>query len=125
MIQSRAEAQWQALPPHFRLESSLKQCTQGPFERDFVAGVRLHHLHVLFLLHLLLLRSPTEPDLPIIETAGQMLTLVVEIILLRDQLTNSGTGLIWKVCCSFKLNHKVPLANPGARSPTMDFLLQE
>jgi hypothetical protein len=26
-----------------------------------------------------------------------MLTLVVEIILLRDQLTNSGTGLIWKV----------------------------
>ncbi|CAG8139530.1 unnamed protein product [Penicillium salamii] len=97
VIQSRAEAQWQALPSHFRLESSLKQCTQGPFERDFVAGVRLHHLHVLFLLHLLLLRSPTEPDLPIIETAGQMLTLVVEIILLRDQLTNSGTGLIWKV----------------------------
>ncbi|CAG7924654.1 unnamed protein product [Penicillium olsonii] len=97
VIQSQAEAQWQALPSHFRLESSLKQCTQGPFERDFVAGVRLHHLHVLFLLHLLRLRSPTEPDLPIIETAGQMLTLVVEIILLRDQLTNSGTGLIWKV----------------------------
>lgn len=97
MIQSQAEAQWQALPSHFRLESSLKQCVQGPFERDFVAGVRLHHLHVLFLLRLLLLRSPTEPDLPIIETAGQMLTLVVEIILLRDQLTNSGTGLIWKV----------------------------
>ena len=97
MIQSQAEAQWQALPSHFRLESSLKQSVQGPFERDFVAGVRLHHLHVLFLLRLLLLRSPTEPDLPIIETAGQMLTLVVEIILLRDQLTNSGTGLIWKV----------------------------
>lgn len=52
---------------------------------------------MLFLLRLLLLKSPTEPDLPIIETAGQMLTLVVEIILLRDQLTNSGTGLIWKV----------------------------
>lgn len=40
----------------------------------------------------------TEPDIPIIETAGQMLALVVEAILLRDQLTNSGTGLIWKVC---------------------------
>lgn len=62
-----------------------------------MAGVRLHHLHVLFLLRLLLLKSPTEPDLPIIEIAGQMLTLVVEIILLRDHLTNSGTGLIWKV----------------------------
>ncbi|KAJ5384596.1 hypothetical protein N7517_002507 [Penicillium concentricum] len=97
VIQCQAERQWQNLPAHFRLESSLKQCTQGPFERDFVAGVRLHHLHVLFLLRLLLLKSPTEPDLPIIETAGQMLTLVVEIILLRDQLTNSGTGLIWKV----------------------------
>lgn len=98
MIQCQAETQWQQLPSHFRLESSLKNCTQGSFERDFVAGVRLHHLHVLFLLRLLLLKSPTEPDLPIIETAGQMLTLVVEIILLRDQLTNSGTGLIWKVC---------------------------
>lgn len=98
VIQCQAETQWQHLPAHFRLESSLKKCTQGPFERDFVAGVRLHHLHVLFLLRLLLLKSPTEPDLPIIETAGQMLTLVVEIILLRDQLTNSGTGLIWKVC---------------------------
>ncbi|KAJ5130432.1 uncharacterized protein N7515_006471 [Penicillium bovifimosum] len=96
-IQRQAETQWQRLPPHFRLESSLKECTQGPFERDFVAGVRLHHLHVLFLIRLLLLKSPTEPDAPIIETAGQMLTLVVEIILLRDQLTNSGTGLIWKV----------------------------
>ncbi|KAJ5582467.1 hypothetical protein N7535_001087 [Penicillium sp. DV-2018c] len=96
-IQRQAETQWQSLPTHFRLESSLKECTQGSFERDFVAGVRLHHLHVLFLLRLLLLKSPTEPDAAIIETAGQMLTLVVEIILLRDQLTNSGTGLIWKV----------------------------
>ncbi|EKV07324.1 ATP adenylyltransferase, C-terminal [Penicillium digitatum] len=97
VIQCQAEEQWQHLPAHFRLEGSLKKCTQGPFGRDFVAGVRLHHLHVLFLLRLLLLKSPTEPDLPTVETAGQMLTLVVEIILLRDQLTNSGTGLIWKV----------------------------
>ncbi|KAJ5239473.1 hypothetical protein N7468_004092 [Penicillium chermesinum] len=96
-IQQRAEAQWQALPAHFRLQSSLKQCGQGPFERDFVAHVRLNHLHVLFLLRLLLLNTLAEPDIPIIETAAQMLALVVEVILLRDQLTNSGTGLIWKV----------------------------
>lgn len=71
---------------------------QSPFDRDFLAHVRLNHLHVLFLLRLLLLNTLTEPDIPIIETASQMLALVVEIILLRDQLTNSGTGLIWKVC---------------------------
>ncbi|KAJ5103640.1 hypothetical protein N7532_004169 [Penicillium argentinense] len=96
-IQRKAEEQWQALPAHFRLESSLKQCTGSPFERDFLAHVRLNHLHVLFLLRLLLLNTMTEPDIPIIETAAQMLALVVEAILLRDQLTNSGTGLIWKV----------------------------
>jgi hypothetical protein len=98
MIQRRAEEHWEALPPQFRLESSLKQCAQSPFDRDFLAHVRLNHLHVLFLLRLLLLKTLTEPDIPIIETAGQMLALVVELILLRDQLTNSGTGLIWKVC---------------------------
>lgn len=97
LIQRRAEEQWEALPPQFRLESSLKQCAQSPFDRDFLAHVRLNHLHVLFLLRLLLLNTLTEPDIPIIETAGQMLALVVELILLRDQLTNSGTGLIWKV----------------------------
>lgn len=70
---------------------------QSPFERDFLAHVRLNHLHVIFLLRLLLLNTPTEPDILIIQTAGQMLALVVEAILLRDQLTNSGTGLIWKV----------------------------
>ncbi|KAJ6081914.1 hypothetical protein N7499_006788 [Penicillium canescens] len=97
IIQTQAATQWQSLPHHFRLETSLKQCTQSPFERDFIASVRLHHLHVLFLHSLLLLKSPTEPSASIISTAGQMLTVVVEIILLRDQLTNSGTGLIWKV----------------------------
>lgn len=97
IIQRKAEEHWQALPAHFRLESSLKRCARSPFERDFLAHVRLTYLHVLFLLRLLLLNTLTEPDIPIIETAGQMLALVVEIILLRDQLTNSGTGLIWKV----------------------------
>ncbi|KAJ5648456.1 hypothetical protein N7490_004828 [Penicillium lividum] len=97
VIQQKAEKQWLALPASLRLETSLKQCTRTPFDRDFIAHARLQHLHVLFLLRLLLLNNLTEPDIPIIETAGQMLTLVVECILLRDQLTNSGTGLVWKV----------------------------
>jgi hypothetical protein len=112
VIQNKAEARWQALPPHFRLEGSLKQCTRDPFERDFVASVRLNHLHVLFLLRLLLLNTPAEPDMSMIEVAQQMLSLVVETILLRDQLVNSGTGLIWRVCVWYILlyhytKHKV------------------
>lgn len=97
LIQLKAEEYWQGLPPHFRLENSLKQSTHNQFERDFLAHVRLTYLHVLFLLRLLLLNTLTEPDMPVIEIAGQMLSLVVELILLRDQLTNAGTGLIWKV----------------------------
>ncbi|PIG85472.1 hypothetical protein AARAC_007070 [Aspergillus arachidicola] len=97
VIQEKAEAYWEALPPHFRLEGSLKQCTQNPFERDFVVAVRLNHLHVLFLLRLLLLNTPAEPDMPITEVAQQMMSLVVEGILLRDQLVNSGTALVWRV----------------------------
>ncbi|KZF19088.1 hypothetical protein L228DRAFT_257174 [Xylona heveae TC161] len=97
VIQSKAEAEWHALPAHFRLECSLKQCNQGPFERDFLASVRLNYLHVLFLLRLLLLKTPSEPDNSIVEVAEKMLVLTVEAILLRDQLINSGDGLIWKV----------------------------
>ncbi|KAE8148677.1 hypothetical protein BDV25DRAFT_157794 [Aspergillus avenaceus] len=97
VIQNKAEAYWDALPPHFRLEGSLKQSALNPFEKDFVAGVRLNHLHVLFLLRLLLLNTPAEPDTSIVEVAQQILSLVVEMILLRDQLVNSGTALVWKV----------------------------
>ncbi|PWY92640.1 hypothetical protein BO70DRAFT_367708 [Aspergillus heteromorphus CBS 117.55] len=96
-IENEAHAQWMALPSHFRLACSLRECSQSPFERDFLAGVRLNHLHVLFLLRLLSLDTLTEPDRPVVDVSEQILSLVVEIILLRDQLVNSGTGLVWKV----------------------------
>jgi hypothetical protein len=96
-IAGRAEAQWQALPAHFRLSGTLKQCIRPPFERDFLASPRLNHLHVQFLLQLALLDHLAEPDTLITEISQQILALVVETILLRDDLANSGTGLIWKV----------------------------
>ncbi|PYH98276.1 hypothetical protein BO71DRAFT_371466 [Aspergillus ellipticus CBS 707.79] len=96
-IGNEAHAQWMALPPHFRLEGSLRESSRNPFERDFLASVRLNHLHVLFLLRLLSLDTLTEPDTAILDVAEQTLSLVVETILLRDQLVNSGTGLVWKV----------------------------
>lgn len=101
-IASRAEAQWQALPAHFRLSGSLRQCTKTPFERDFLVSTRLNYLHVQFLLHIALLNHLAEPDTSIVEISQQILTLVVEAILFRDHLANSGTGLIWKVSQGFR-----------------------
>lgn len=96
-IRSRAIAQWDALPSHFKLSSSLKQTTQSPFSRDFLASVRLNHLHIVFLLNLLSLDRLSEPDDAMVDVSQNMLGLVSEVVLLRDQLANSGTGLVWKV----------------------------
>ncbi|KAK2604206.1 hypothetical protein N8I77_007154 [Diaporthe amygdali] len=97
-IRSRATAQWDALPSHFKLSSSLKQTTQSPFSRDFLASVRLNHLHIVFLLNLLSLDRLLEPDDAMVDVSQNMLGLVSEVVLLRDQLANSGTGLVWKCC---------------------------
>ncbi|KIL85386.1 hypothetical protein FAVG1_11342 [Fusarium avenaceum] len=76
-LRSRIDKQWDDLPAHFRLTTSLKDCQGAPFERDFLAGTRLDYLHVHFLLGLV--------------SQG------IEVIILRDQLVNSGSCLIWKV----------------------------
>lgn len=86
------------MPPHFRLEGSLRQLDVSPFDRDFLVSIRLNYLHITFLLRRLLLRRLAEPDEAIINVAQQMLHLVVGAILLREELSNSGTGLDWKVC---------------------------
>ncbi|OKO98912.1 hypothetical protein PENSUB_8829 [Penicillium subrubescens] len=80
----RADTCWSALCAS--LKEEVWELLQDKQDAECVRRARL-----------LLLKTLTEPDIPIIETAGQMLALVVELILLRDQLTNSGTGLIWKV----------------------------
>ncbi|EPE02816.1 zn 2cys6 transcription factor [Ophiostoma piceae UAMH 11346] len=89
--------QWEALPAHFKFETSLKQASQSPFGRDHLVSARLNHLHVLFLLKLLELERLSDPDDDIIEVSQSMVAVVLEAILLRDQLANSGTGLVWKV----------------------------
>lgn len=68
------------------------------FEQDFLVGTRLDYLHTLFLLELSSQRKMSEPDESILKVAGEMLSHVVELIILRDCLVNSGTCLIWKVC---------------------------
>lgn len=76
----------------------MKQSDHTPFERDFLISIRLNYLHITFLLRRILLRRLAEPDETVLEVAGLMLHLVVDAILLRDELVNSGTGLDWKVC---------------------------
>lgn len=92
-----AEQNFSSLPRHFQLRTNIRQCAQDPFERDFIGSVQLNHLHVLFLLNMLLLRAPNEPSPTIVDVAEQILCILVDMILLRDQLTNSGTSLVWKV----------------------------
>ncbi|KAK7397709.1 hypothetical protein QQX98_012924 [Neonectria punicea] len=42
-------------------------------------------------------RQISEPDEALLTVAGEMLSHIVEVIILRDRLVNSGTSLIWKV----------------------------
>ena len=96
VIQAHAEAQWLALPPQFRLEGPLKLCDRKPIERDFLVGAKLCHLHVLFLVQLALARHIQEPSSQLVSTSAKMLSLVIEAVVLKDSLVNSGTGLVWK-----------------------------
>ncbi len=59
--------------------------------------MRLNQLQILFLLRLVLVSRLSEPDASLLGVSQEILSLVVEIIVLRDQIVNSGTGLVWKV----------------------------
>jgi hypothetical protein len=97
MIRYDLEQLWLELPAHFRLTTSLAASKGSPFTRDFLANQRLEYLHTHFLLGLTYLQKHPEPNEILLGVAGEMLSLVVEIILLRNKLVNSGTGWLWKV----------------------------
>ncbi|KAI5924560.1 hypothetical protein F4810DRAFT_129970 [Camillea tinctor] len=96
-LRATADAQWNALPAHFQLRGSPKQGNISPFERDLMISIRLNYLHIIFLLHRLLLKSWMEPDASIVDVSQEMLTIVVDAMLCRDTLVNSGTNLTWKI----------------------------
>ncbi|KAI1361340.1 hypothetical protein F5Y08DRAFT_347959 [Xylaria arbuscula] len=96
-IRQRVEAQWAELPSHFRLATDLKDCHAGPFARDFLAGTRLDYLHTVLLLNLASEPSISKPNSSTITIAAEMLSLTLEMVVLRDHLVNSGTSLTWKV----------------------------
>ncbi|KAF4466251.1 Fungal transcriptional regulatory [Fusarium albosuccineum] len=96
-VQRHAHTQWDALPSKFRLEGPLKISSSQPVMRDFLVSARLNHLHILFLLRLALVRSQPQFDPELAAISAEMLGIVIESIMLKDQLANSGTSLVWKV----------------------------
>ncbi|XHG07179.1 hypothetical protein AWENTII_010339 [Aspergillus wentii] len=98
LIETDAHAQWTAVPQSYRLEGSLKACDRRPVERDFMVNMKLNYLHVQFLLRLALVRPMiTDPDPELFTISMDMLSLVIETIMLKEQMINSGTSLVWKV----------------------------
>ncbi|KAH7232163.1 uncharacterized protein BKA55DRAFT_580757 [Fusarium redolens] len=97
-LRERAEQQWASLPESFRMKGSLKNHDEGAWERDFLVSTRLGYLHVLFLLRLLCVRSPANPDPEFVTISQEILSLVVEVIVLRDQLVcSTGTSFEWRL----------------------------
>ncbi|KAH9815341.1 taurine catabolism dioxygenase taud/tfda [Teratosphaeria destructans] len=97
LLQAEAQGRWQELPSRFQLQGALKSSRGSPIERDFLVSARLNHLHVDFLIQLALVHRMVEPTAEIIDVAAKMLNVAVESILLKEQLANSGTGLIWRI----------------------------
>jgi hypothetical protein len=97
-IESLAQLQWLSLPKHFRLESSLKSYPhRQAVELDLMLGMKLNHLHVLFLLRMALVKRMAEPDAQLCGLAQDILSLVIEGLVFKESLVHSGTSLVWKV----------------------------
>lgn len=63
-----------------------------------MANMKLNYLHVHFLLRLACAcPMTTARDPGLFRVSTEMLGLVVETIMLKDQIINSGTSLVWKV----------------------------
>ncbi|RKK91727.1 hypothetical protein BFJ68_g16112 [Fusarium oxysporum] len=96
-IMQRVEDLWITLPDHFKLSTSLRHSHADPFSNDFIVGLRLDYLHTLFLLHLASSKQMSQPGDALLAISGEILSHIIEVVMLRDRLVNSGTSLSWKV----------------------------
>lgn len=85
------------LPHKYQYDGDLRLIHCNPVERDFVASARLNYLHVLFLLRLQLVRNIPEQDDELLNISAEVLHIVAQAAVMKDRLSFSGTGLIWKV----------------------------
>jgi hypothetical protein len=98
LIDADTHAQRNAVPQSCRLQCSLKACDRRPVEHDFMVNMKLNYNHVQFLLRLALLGPGSmDPDPQLLNVSMDMLSLVVGTVILKDQIINSGTSLVWKV----------------------------
>lgn len=96
-IKERAQAQWKTLPVRYQYSGDLKLHNYKSIERDFIASGRLNYLHALFMLRQASLHNANEPDAELLSVCAEVLNLTAKTIIMKTRLTNSGTGLIWKV----------------------------
>lgn len=96
-IVEQAQARWATFPSKYRYSGDLKLHHYKPIERDFVASARLNYLHTLFLVRQSLIQNIAEPDTELLSICAETLNLTAKVAVMKGRLTNSGTGLIWKV----------------------------
>ena len=107
----RAKMLWSRMPDHLRLAKTLQNHKdRTALQQDFLLNARLTYLQIILLLSngegfLKHASLGGEARSELLDVSKEMLSLVVEAIVLRNYLVNSGTGLIWKV------NHHLPLAS--------------
>lgn len=91
------EIAWAAIPNTLRLDKPLSSYNQRHVEIDFLVSTKLNFAHVKFLLELTITPRVSNPGVELLRTSADMLSLVVEAIVLKQRLANSGTSLVWKV----------------------------
>lgn len=75
----------------------MSSYNQSHVEIDFLVSTKLNFAHVKFLLELTITPRVSNPGVELLRTSADMLSLVVEAIVLKQRLANSGTSLVWKV----------------------------
>ncbi|KAJ4402705.1 hypothetical protein N0V91_007080 [Didymella pomorum] len=96
-IRHATELAWAAIPNTLRLDKPLSSYNQRHVEIDFLVSTKLNFAHVKFLLELTITPRVPNPGVELLRISADMLSLVVEAIVLKQRLANSGTSLVWKV----------------------------
>jgi hypothetical protein len=99
-IRNAAGVSWAAFPLQLRFYEPLATLERGPVELDFMISARLNYKHVEFLLQLALVTNVAEPNpqgSQLLIVSSEILGLIIEAIVSRHCLANSGTSLVWKV----------------------------
>ncbi|KAF2020495.1 hypothetical protein BU24DRAFT_445707 [Aaosphaeria arxii CBS 175.79] len=96
-IRNAVATQWSEIPAKLRLDKPLCEYDRPHVEIDFLASAKLNFAHVRFLLELTITPRVSSPSSELLRTSADMLSLVVEAIVLKERLANSGTSLVWKV----------------------------